>query len=107
MLSYPGSTNHDSMRFNIAGGLCPLDGIRQWLHRPGGEVAGKVPGGRAVVVRCLGEPGEDEPRRQLTADLLAERVTVLDRRLRPEEPLPDRKSTRLNSSHSQISYAVF
>src|SRR2546430_8162664 len=23
------------------------------------------------------------------------------------EPLPDRKSTRLNSSHSQISYAVF
>src|SRR2546430_13592505 len=25
----------------------------------------------------------------------------------PEEPLGDRKSTRLNSSHSQISYAVF
>src|SRR2546427_5608238 len=24
-----------------------------------------------------------------------------------EDPLPDRKSTRLNSSHSQISYAVF
>src|SRR5688572_31057026 len=24
-----------------------------------------------------------------------------------EEQLPDRKSTRLNSSHSQISYAVF
>src|SRR2546430_11426219 len=23
------------------------------------------------------------------------------------EPVPDRKSTRLNSSHSQISYAVF
>src|SRR2546427_6827967 len=27
--------------------------------------------------------------------------------LRGLKPLPDRKSTRLNSSHSQISYAVF
>src|SRR2546427_1081266 len=26
---------------------------------------------------------------------------------RPRNPLADRKSTRLNSSHSQISYAVF
>src|SRR2546430_13579115 len=26
---------------------------------------------------------------------------------RPHDPLLDRKSTRLNSSHSQISYAVF
>src|SRR2546430_5729149 len=26
---------------------------------------------------------------------------------RPGDPGPDRKSTRLNSSHSQISYAVF
>src|SRR2546430_13653218 len=33
-----------------------------------------------------------------------EEVTRLRREL---EPLPDRKSTRLNSSHSQISYAVF
>src|SRR2546430_6922478 len=28
-------------------------------------------------------------------------------RLGERVPLPDRKSTRLNSSHSQISYAVF
>src|SRR3989475_8535977 len=27
--------------------------------------------------------------------------------LQPPRPPPDRKSTRLNSSHSQISYAVF
>src|SRR3972149_308083 len=27
--------------------------------------------------------------------------------IRPGPPKPDRKSTRLNSSHSQISYAVF
>src|SRR2546427_9416320 len=30
-----------------------------------------------------------------------------DRRLAPQRPTLDRKSTRLNSSHSQISYAVF
>src|SRR2546430_12625700 len=29
------------------------------------------------------------------------------RRGNPNIPIPDRKSTRLNSSHSQISYAVF
>src|SRR5688572_31701554 len=30
-----------------------------------------------------------------------------DQRLRPAQKARDRKSTRLNSSHSQISYAVF
>src|SRR2546430_11486954 len=34
-------------------------------------------------------------------------VTVRATRLREESALQDRKSTRLNSSHSQISYAVF
>src|SRR2546430_9212139 len=38
------------------------------------------------------------------ADLLAKLVDEDHRRLGPRE---DRKSTRLNSSHSQISYAVF
>src|SRR5688572_24201884 len=31
----------------------------------------------------------------------------LEQRGQPREPRTDRKSTRLNSSHSQISYAVF
>src|SRR2546430_13413412 len=37
------------------------------------------------------------------------RITVLADRpcQRPQQRLSDRKSTRLNSSHSQISYAVF
>src|SRR5688572_31941352 len=34
-------------------------------------------------------------------------LAVLERRGRPPMPDQDRKSTRLNSSHSQISYAVF
>src|SRR2546430_9378398 len=35
-----------------------------------------------------------------------DQVIVLERELALEQPI-DRKSTRLNSSHSQISYAVF
>src|SRR5688572_32527037 len=54
---------------------------------------------------CERSPGADE--KQLRH--------ACDRRLRPAtdddrpaaQPLEDRKSTRLNSSHSQISYAVF
>src|SRR5256886_12346087 len=48
-----------------------------------------------------------EYKRQL---LNALRIVVLYNRLRENpnlEMTPDRKSTRLNSSHSQISYAVF
>src|SRR2546427_6395627 len=37
----------------------------------------------------------------------AGRVQHLGRLCRRHHPEPDRKSTRLNSSHSQISYAVF
>src|SRR5688572_31805655 len=38
---------------------------------------------------------------------LAEQLEYLVREIFAEVPRPDRKSTRLNSSHSQISYAVF
>src|SRR3712207_8251843 len=47
-------------------------------------------GGGAVGVR--GDDGE---------------LDVLDREQRPPQRLQDRKSTRLNSSHANISYAVF
>src|SRR2546430_4547354 len=49
----------------------------------------------------------------IAADLPAEGVVVVDSRIlrvrvsRVGAPERDRKSTRLNSSHSQISYAVF
>src|SRR2546430_8547226 len=38
-----------------------------------------------------------------------EAIAILDETTahRPKSQSPDRKSTRLNSSHSQISYAVF
>src|SRR2546430_3482303 len=44
------------------------------------------------------------PGRALAAD---ETVDLVPRALGAERRLEDRKSTRLNSSHSQISYAVF
>src|SRR2546430_8856430 len=54
-------------------------------HRPGGVHGAHRPGG---------VHGPDRPRGDVTTRLGA----ILER---------DRKSTRLNSSHSQISYAVF
>src|SRR5205085_8505719 len=38
---------------------------------------------------------------------LSQTVEFLDRLRQPDLGMADRKSTRLNSSHSQISYAVF
>src|SRR5690606_40473612 len=55
----------------------------------------------AVVLAAVGQP----PLRAAHGPAPAARVlpAVLGRR----SPLPDRKSTRLNSSHVKISYAVF
>src|SRR2546430_13052892 len=47
---------------------------------------------------------EDAQARQ---EIAAQRGEVLLGELRAGDRLQDRKSTRLNSSHSQISYAVF
>src|SRR5688572_31770780 len=49
---------------------------------------------------------ERHPRRALRLDVLA-RQRLRGRGHRAVPRLRDRKSTRLNSSHSQISYAVF
>src|SRR2546427_9289587 len=59
---------------------------------------------RVVRVRVDHE-GDDLVRDPREPDLVGERAQLEERRL-GEEPA-DRKSTRLNSSHSQISYAVF
>src|SRR3712207_8738112 len=66
--------------------------FRSLRHRAGGAVRAR---GRAAVARADGRP----------------RVAHGDRpEVRPErhrQPVRDRKSTRLNSSHANISYAVF
>src|SRR3989475_7368880 len=51
-----------------------------------------------IVAADIGLPGAG-PR-------VVEQVRALAKEIR-DQKLPDRKSTRLNSSHSQISYAVF
>src|SRR5205085_9861034 len=58
-----------------------------------GRTAGRGPGG------ALRRAGEDARGRRRALGRLRRRGTHPERR--------DRKSTRLNSSHSQISYAVF
>src|SRR2546430_13405535 len=49
-------------------------------------------------------PGEPHTIERARSEVLHQYVTVLHQAL---QDLLDRKSTRLNSSHSQISYAVF
>src|SRR5688572_31786981 len=65
------------------------------------EAAHRARVGRAAQEHLAG--------RQLQAALgdVLERRRVVRRRGREQLDLEDRKSTRLNSSHSQISYAVF
>src|SRR5207244_10980760 len=62
-----------------------------------GQGRAEGPAGRLPAVRQAGEtqPGP------------AEAGLLTDRQGAREGPLPDRKSTRLNSSHQIISYAVF
>src|SRR3712207_8927519 len=55
----------------------------------------------AVVVKNVGEAGRDDA---ADAEIEQGPGRVLARRAAPEI---DRKSTRLNSSHANISYAVF
>src|SRR2546427_5567772 len=61
----------------------------------------------SISVRGLG-PHRYNPRRILGEDTFqALSITLAFVRLRLRDFVRDRKSTRLNSSHSQISYAVF
>src|SRR3712207_7695220 len=56
------------------------------------------PGGRGAHRAAGGRPG---------GDVAAGRLRALRRQGRPRPRGVDRKSTRLNSSHANISYAVF
>src|SRR3712207_7471123 len=53
------------------------------------------------------EPGEVTKRREVVLRNLEHPLHRLDGALDVREPILDRKSTRLNSSHANISYAVF
>src|SRR3712207_9093734 len=82
----------DRLRVAFVPGVTPDKWARVWRERH--------PDIRLELV-----PVEEEQQRAVlddgTADLVLARLPV-DR----ERPTPDRKSTRLNSSHANISYAV-
>src|SRR3712207_8051933 len=76
-----------------------------------------VLGGKVIPVGANGRLMRDMEPTQPLAEIKAERVAPGDRISDPkaaatigvlaDAPLQDRKSTRLNSSHANISYAVF
>src|SRR3712207_7984446 len=77
------------------------------LFRSGLAALGVERGEVRAAASAEGVPGGGEPRPQRLVGLAvdaADRLPLLDDRL---EPVADRKSTRLNSSHANISYAVF
>src|SRR2546429_1987727 len=80
-----------------------------FLHRHGA----RAPGIRPRVGLCQPESPEDLPggEERDIALFLLRRAEVDDRRRAQSgmgtSPIVDRKSTRLNSSHGYISYAVF
>src|SRR5438874_7132105 len=62
----------------------------------------------AELIRRVDRLGRrDDGRRPGDPAFVAQAATFLGRRLGRLEPAQDRKSTRLNSSHVEISYAVF
>src|SRR5690554_7138714 len=67
------------------------------LFRSPARLPGLGTGGQAIAV--LGRPGDG-------AEALVDRVAT-EQAAQPQVRLEDRKSTRLNSSHVRISYAVF
>src|SRR2546427_5886870 len=76
--------------------------FRSGLFRDLGEVDGDpIPLADAERLQGIGAAADLPVQLSVGEDPLG--VVLAD----PEQNKPDRKSTRLNSSHSQISYAVF
>src|SRR2546430_10115160 len=82
----------------------PLFRSERRPHRPLGVVLGRY---RSAPDRHDGVPDELLHRAAVALDQCPARVEVAGEKLADLLVVADRKSTRLNSSHSQISYAVF
>src|SRR3989449_7523972 len=75
-----------------------------WKHRVAARALEAVPPNEAgLAVRQVPEPRDVEPARPT----IVEGVRLTDQLLHEAGDARDRKSTRLNSSHGYISYAVF
>src|SRR2546427_107895 len=89
---------------------CAGEGIRQLLDiglqcaRPG--VGQGVPVGCIQIDHLLAAPGLGGAHQRVVQQLLGGLAILADGHVAVDDE-QDRKSTRLNSSHSQISYAVF
>src|SRR5690348_18209225 len=72
----------------------------QARHQPGNESIGKQDGQNRAIGQRAAQVRFDQPNKMDNAGCSAEVDEAV-------QLLPDRKSTRLNSSHPSISYAVF
>src|SRR2546430_14856249 len=61
----------------------------------------------ALIVERLGRPGTEPERAPIALQPILQTSEIVKRHTPVVVRFGDRKSTRLNSSHSQISYAVF
>src|SRR2546430_12075116 len=66
----------------------------------------QFPGDEIPVIRGSALGAMEKPEDAKAAGCIWQLMEAVDSYI-PTPPRPDRKSTRLNSSHSQISYAVF
>src|SRR3989475_2998840 len=77
-------------------------------HKGWGQVFKAMKAQGLLTQKNLGQVVRSFERRDPEAAKLAKaELAKAEKSERPEKPARDRKSTRLNSSHSQISYAVF
>src|SRR2546427_9485682 len=88
------------------------DRKKRWADPPAAWPASHPPSSTDEAPRIaqhaqVDEAGADMGRLAAVVDDEAAHVPVADAGQRRAQPGLDRKSTRLNSSHSQISYAVF
>src|SRR5256886_11940618 len=71
------------------------------------EIAASLPGVEGPQTAIFVRIASSEKEKLGTLCLFRKRTTLRAKEKRLLQALADRKSTRLNSSHSQISYAVF
>src|SRR5688500_19755124 len=88
----------------------PLNGLMKAMNAPSGEIcAPAISGSPKNSSRSISGGGCAHTGAVSARIIRIESITtpVIDRRDCPIERIQDRKSTRLNSSHLVISYAVF
>src|SRR3712207_7020170 len=82
------------------------EGVEDWIDKSV-EKIGAVPTLNQVLLPAMKEVGDKFGAGELILPFVLQSAEVMKRAVAQLENYLDRKSTRLNSSHANISYAVF